>query len=261
MHHAHDEARLLFDQTVEHYQQRSDAQVFNFSSLLFQRRIAIVQDLLRGLPALARVLDYGMGPGVFAPYCVSQGWRYLGLDISENMVARARGLGLKNAEYAVGDLESLQGHRQQMDAVLAIGLIDYLDQPDAGISALAGCVKPGGALVLSFRNRSLPGLLRDAARRVWRTLFGIPAGRQRTAFLSNVHEHSFGFERDLKPLIARCGFSGFEVQYFNCSPLFFNFPLPGPLWKIWYGVDRLLARSATQFFCSGGVLVARKNLQ
>lgn len=257
---SHDQARVLFNDTAEDYQKRSEGRVFNFSSLVFQRRIAIVEGLLRSVPAGSRVLDYGMGPGVFAPYCVSRGCQYLGVDISPEMIERARALGLHSAEYMVGDLDSVGPFRCQMDVVMAIGLIDYLQDPATGISALAGCVKPGGWLLLSFRNHtSLPRLLRDSTKAVWRIVFGVRTAAHRTAFLSAVHERSFDFGMHLKPLLAPLGFGGFQVRYFNCSPVFFNFPLAKRVWKLWYTVDSVLARPLTRYLCSGFVLLARRD--
>jgi hypothetical protein len=73
-----------------------------------------------------------------------------------------------------------------------------------------------------------------------------------------VHERSVDFGSQLRPELEALGFAEFEVRYFNCSPIFFNFPLPGPLWRAWYALDSALAGAATRWMCSGGVLVARR---
>ena len=253
---SHARARRLFDRTAENYQQRSERKRRNFSSLLFQRRIEIVDGFLGRLDAPALVLDYGMGPAVFGPACAHRGLRYLGIDISPEMVERASALNLPNTEYRVGDLDVLDSYRGAADAALAIGLLDYLEDPDAGLDRLAACVRPGGSLIVSFRNRnSVPRLLRDGAKAMLRPF----RGEQRTrALLTHVHEKSFDPVTQLVPALAQLGFTRFETAYFNCSPFFFSFPLPRWLWTAWSKWDAAVASERTRWLCSGGVLAARK---
>ena len=209
---SHARARKLFDETAADYEERSRARVFNFSSLVFQRRIQIVEDFLRRAGPPGTVVDYGMGPAVFGPFCAATGWRYVGIDISPEMVERARALNLPRAEFLVGDLDALGGYRAQADVVLAIGLLDYLEEPDRGIRALSACVKPGGSLILSFRNRrSLPRVLRDVAKSAWRALSPRTRERDPRAFFSDVHEHAFDFSAELRPQLEALGFGQFEV--------------------------------------------------
>ncbi len=259
MYNSHSRAKELFDSTAEYYQQRSEARVYNFSSLVFQRRISIVERFLKSVPQNGRVLDFGMGPAVFAKFCEKKNLSYLGIDISPIMVERAKALNLRNSEFMVGDLDSLSSFRKSMDAVLAIGLIDYLEHPDRGMELLAECVKPGGYLILSFRNRfSLPRVLRDLAKIPWRILPKQKTAQSHKAFFSDVHEWSFDFYLQLRPKLIQLGFDNFEVNYFNCSPFFFNFPIPPWLWQKWHDLDSRLASRHIHRTCSGGVLIARR---
>jgi SAM-dependent methyltransferase len=253
---SHELAKDLFDRTADDYQLRSELRIASFSSLVFQRRIEIVGRFLGRIPSPGRALDYGMGPAVFARRCVDAGLEYTGIDISPVMVQRAQALGLPGARYEVGDLQALANHDGQMDGVLAVGLLDYLEDPHEGLEALARCVRPGGVMIVSFRNRqSLPRLLRDVARSLLRPWRG-PANRR--AFFGLVHERSFDASSDLIPALRRVGFGQFDAAYFNCSPVFFDFPMPQWLWRRWRGWDAAVASPATRFMCSGGVLVAQK---
>ncbi|MEP6916733.1 MAG: methyltransferase domain-containing protein [Acidobacteriota bacterium] len=253
---SHARAQELFDRTADHYQARSELKVSSFSSLIFQRRIEIVLRFLDRIESPGRVLDYGMGPAVFGRACVDRGLGYLGIDISPVMVQHARDMNLRAAEYEVGDLRSLGNYRNQMDGVLAIGLLDYLEKPWDGIAALSDCVKPGGVLVLSFRNRySVPRILRDVAK-----VFAHPFRRQtdRRAFFSPVHERSFDSASELVPALRKMNYHQVETAYFNCSPLFFDFPMQPRLWERWRQWDGAVASPRTSFLCSGGVVIARK---
>ena len=257
---SHQQAEQFFDSTVDHYVRRSSGAVSNFSSLIFQRRIAIVESLIRRLAVSGgKALDYGMGPAVFAKCTTVSGMHYLGVDLSSEMVERSKLLGLPNTEYVVGDLEALNAYQGQKDLVLAIGLLDYLEDVPQGISQLAACVKPGGHLVLSFRNRySLPGLMRDASKAILRPFVTGSSGPHGKAFFAKVHEKSMDLDGQLIPHLKSLGFASFDAQYFNCSPLFFNFPMPKFLWRAWYAADQAIARPITRFLCSGGVVVATK---
>ena len=261
-HQSHIEAKELFDQTVDSYQAAAEGQVHDFRSLLFQRRIRIVEDFIDSLPPGGDVLDFGMGPAVFAQTCLDWDWSYLGIDIAPKMVEQAQALGLEGARFEVGDLESLAKYKESMDLTLAIGLIDYLEETAEGLRALSETVRPGGHLLVSFRNRnSVPRVLRDSAKVVLRPLASAAeaqsTGRPR-AFFSQAHEKAFDFQSDLKPLLKQNGFSKFQVRYFNCSPLFFSFPMPESLWRLWFEADSVLASPLTSWTCSGGVFLAQR---
>lgn len=258
MHSSHSDARDYFDSTTEAYSRKSTGRVSSFSALIFQRRIQIVERFVRRLPKGGKVLDFGMGPAVFCAPAVDHGLSYLGVDIAPKMVEEARALNIPGATFEVGDLDALGKYQDSQDAVLAIGLIDYLEIPDDGFRALSQCVKPKGHVIVSFRNKySVPRTLRDVAKAVWRTLSGGPAQEAERAFFSAVHEKAFS-RSELEAAFRKHDFETFEVGYFNCSPFFFDFPLPGPLWKLWLALDSVLARGFTSFMCSGGVLLGRK---
>ena len=256
---SHEKAKTLFDNVVESYQQRTDSDVYNFASLIFQRRIAIVKKYLQHLPSNGKILDFGMGPAVFAKFCVDHGLNYLGIDISPKMVERARNLKLKHTEFLTGDLDTLSNYQGQMDGVLAIGLIDYLDSPDHGLALLGDCVKSGGYLIVSFRNRhSLPRILRDFSKKAWNFVRGSKFDLSKKAFTAGVHEHAFDFNQFLCPMLKRHGFGDFIVDYFNCGPFFFNFPMIRSVWNAWYAWDAFIAGTRSRYLCSGGVMMAQR---
>jgi SAM-dependent methyltransferase len=252
---AHAEAQKLFDRIATHYTERSRATIYDLSSLSFARRNEIVSRLLLTTPRGETVLDYGMGPAVFGPAAIQRGLRYIGIDISPKMIELAQALKLPGAEYHLGDLDLLPRFEGKADTVLLIGLIDYLDDPEAGLRLLARCVRPGGRLIMSFRNhRSLPNALRNAARRVWRA--ARPAPEAGTAFVAPVLENSFVPRRDLQPILASEGFRTMTVKYLDASPIFFSVPVPRPLWHALGAVDAALSRPALSTLCASGVLMA-----
>lgn len=255
---SHRAAQELFDRTVDGYEARSRNIVFNSSSLIFARRHEVVLSLLDAAGASGLLLDFGMGPGVFAADVTRRGLHFVGIDIAEGMVERARSLGLENTTFVQGDLDSLDAYRQAADVVMSIGLIDYLEEPYEGLARLVDCLKPGGTFIVSFRvRRSLPTIMRDTAKVVWRISGGGSNRRSGKAFDSPVHEKSFSPRSDLIPALSKLHMKDFRVSYLNCSPIFFNIPVPEPLWHLWRAIDRRLAGRFTRWFCTAGVLSGR----
>jgi SAM-dependent methyltransferase len=256
---SHRSAADLFERTAETYQRRADVREFNSTTFIFGRRKEIVLAFLERCQPPGRVLDFGMGPGVFARDVTARGFHFIGIDISPGMVERAKALGIENVSYRVGDLEALDEYEGRIDAVLAIGVIDYLEDPRHGLQKLARCVKPGGTLIVSFRNRMAAAtVVRNQAKLFWRTLFPRLRWRRDTAFASAVHEHSFSARSHLRPWLQEIGFGDYEIRYFDLSPLFFNVSIPPRIWRLWFAIDRVVARPFTRWLCSAGVMSARR---
>ena len=206
-----------------------------------------------------KILDFGMGPGVFAKICDENGFSYLGIDISPKMVELAQSLKLGNAKFRVGDIQSLTKYQREMDYVLAIGLIDYVENPIKVIKLLTNCLKEDGHLIISFRNRySLPRFSRDTIKFIWKKILKNQVSKSNKAFYASVHEHSFDFSTQLLPILKSLGFNSFKTKYFNCSPFFFNFPIHSKIWDKWYRLDSYLSSHYMRYLCSGGVVVASR---
>jgi SAM-dependent methyltransferase len=256
---AHAAARDYFDRTADEYADRASARTSNLSSLIFQRRRETVLELLDDSGVRGTVLDFGMGPGVFAAEIADRGFDFIGVDISPEMVTRAEKLGVPRATYVVGDLDSLGRFRESADAVLAIGLIDYLEDPEDGLRRLSECLKPGGVLIVSFRNKlALNTVLRHLAKSIWRGLFGRSRWRADSAFVAPVYEKPFTPRMLGRPLRS-LGLGEFAVRYHSVNPgLFVSIPLPARVWERWRQVDRVVSRKAPRVFCDAGVLRATK---
>lgn len=255
---SHSEAEKFFNRIADDYLQRSEGKVWNVSSLSFARRQDVVSRLLSLTLRGGTLLDYGMGPAVFGPTAVERGLRYVGIDISQRMIDLARAKNLPNAEYYQGDLSVLDSFHGTADCVLLIGLIDYLEDPDAGLRALAKCVKPGGRIILSFRNRrSIPRFLRDGAKAGYRAVESERKGAD-TAFAAPVLERSFVPRRDFVPVLREAGFTEFSTHYLDASPVFWKMPLPKWLWHVWKNADEVLSQRWVSFLCASGVLMASR---
>ena len=155
-------SKEFFDNAIDDYLARAEGLDYNFSSLIFKRRTDIVKDFLVGIKHRSNIIDFGMGPGLLADFCIDCGYSYLGIDISPKMVQKAKEKNILNAKFIVGNTGLLKKYNDSVDVFLAIGLIDYLDKPEEELSVFADCLKKDGYLIISFRNNySLPRILRD----------------------------------------------------------------------------------------------------
>jgi SAM-dependent methyltransferase len=92
-------------------------------------RSTLVREYVRPISG-ARILDLGCGPGElleFLPESVS----YVGVDLSEDYIGRARERFGKRAEFYVGDATSINRDLGDFDLVLAFGVLHHLDDDQA----------------------------------------------------------------------------------------------------------------------------------
>lgn len=100
----------------------------------------------------AVVLDYGCGDGDFSRMLASRGARVYGIDISPNLVERARiaaaGMGLdgRTPEFFVGDAHHTPFEDAMFDYVLGNGALHHLDL-DKAFAEIARVLKPSGKAV------------------------------------------------------------------------------------------------------------------
>jgi 2-polyprenyl-3-methyl-5-hydroxy-6-metoxy-1,4-benzoquinol methylase len=124
----------------------------------------------------ARVLDAGCGWGVTLEFLERRGYRAVGLDISRRALET---LDRPGRELAEADLaRPLPSGLEPYDAVVALDVIEHLDEDRAAVSRLGRLVHPGGVVVVSVpalpelftefdaiqghRRRYLPWTLREA---------------------------------------------------------------------------------------------------
>jgi SAM-dependent methyltransferase len=102
------------------------------------------------LPAApARVLDCACGIGLLAAGLARAGYEAHASDLSPDMVARARALGVDARVCGWEDLPPTG----DFDAVLCVGnSISHARDRRAALSAMAGTLRPGGSLILTSRN-------------------------------------------------------------------------------------------------------------
>ena len=111
------------------------------------------QEALRALSLEARdrFLDVGCGTGAAVREAAGTVARAVGLDLSEEMVARARELavGAPGAEFIVGDSERLPFADGAFSAVLCTASFHHYPHPGRALSEMARVLTADGRLVIA----------------------------------------------------------------------------------------------------------------
>jgi ubiquinone/menaquinone biosynthesis C-methylase UbiE len=101
----------------------------------------------------ASVLDVGCGTGDFVQLFDPSRTRYLGIDISPNMIAECRRLFPSHA-FKVADGDSIDAPDASVDLVLSIGVLEYLQDPVSHLKELVRVTRPGGHIIVTVPNGS-----------------------------------------------------------------------------------------------------------
>jgi ubiquinone/menaquinone biosynthesis C-methylase UbiE len=121
-----------------------------------------------------QVLDVGCGPGVLVSEVVTDyECRYHGVDIAPEMIrlAEARFNELRDVRFSVGTIDALAFGDSSFDAVLCVGVLEYLDDPAGAIEEMVRVLRPGGTLIVTLPNAQSP--FRIWQRLVWRPLLRV----------------------------------------------------------------------------------------
>ena len=108
------------------------------------------------LAAGERVLDLGCGAGtdsLVAAQMVGPSGRVVGIDMTPAMLAKARRaageLGVTNADFVEGEVETLPFPDESFDVVISNGVIDLVPDKDAVYSEISRVLAPGGRVQIA----------------------------------------------------------------------------------------------------------------
>lgn len=102
-------------------------------------------------PRPQHILDVGTGTGVIALLLAEMGHKVTGIDLAEEMLARAREKAKRAnlpVDFKSGDAENLPFEENVFDAVVNRHVLWNMPNPERAVSEWARVVKPGGKLVV-----------------------------------------------------------------------------------------------------------------
>jgi ubiquinone/menaquinone biosynthesis C-methylase UbiE len=161
----------LFDSLAPEYVRERERQF----SFLSQKRI--VMELLRG--QRGRLLEVGCGPGAMLPDLLAMGFEVHGIDVSAEMIRSAEQRIAAHAlasrcRLRIGDVERLRYSDASFDAVLSMGVLEYLPNHATALHEIARVLKPGGQLVLTVPNQASAYHMARVGYLTCRRLLGAP---------------------------------------------------------------------------------------
>ena len=229
------QVEALFDSLAAQYVRERERQF----SFLAQKRIVVA--LLEGVRG--RLLEVGCGPAVMMPDLLAMGFEVQGIDVSNEMIRRARqhmaGHPLeKRCRLALGDVERLHFSDTCFDAVLCMGVLEYLPRYGQALAEVGRVLRPGGVAVLTVPNRASAY---HAARAGYQALRGLERrlrGRRGPAKLPHNRCLPWRLDREL----AAAGLAKLDGR--ACNFIFF------PLQELLPGLSDSLNRALTPLSAS-----------
>jgi SAM-dependent methyltransferase len=185
-----------------------------------------------------RVLELGCGTGEFTCRVAPSGARLVALDLSPDLLARARARVGEGARFVRGNAEVLPFPAGRFDAVYGCSVLHHLDL-DATLAEVRRVLRPGGRLAFSEPNLLNPQVLLMFKVRALRGRFGV-----------SPDEMAFTRGRITRTL-RRLGFTGISVRYFD----FLHPAIPGALLSLVEPPLRALERVPVLRAIAGSLLI------
>ena len=253
---------------AEEYLRDQYRSVKDYPALWIRHRYSL--DLLD--PAAGSVLDIGCGPGEMLVDLLDRDCTVSGTDIAEGMIELARQNTAKHprggsVDLRVGDIEAMSYADGSFDTVICDGVIEYLEEDSKSLRELNRVMKPGGALIISVRNKACPARLIDlvtdplkSSRRgvelltvLKRAITRKPAAK--ISFTPYRKHWPWQFHRSLR----LAGFEKEDFRYYHFYPFFVPFDKLAPRLFVRGGLAmERLTRTSLGWLASGYIVKARK---
>jgi 2-polyprenyl-3-methyl-5-hydroxy-6-metoxy-1,4-benzoquinol methylase len=167
--------------------------------------------------------EVGCGYGVMLRLLAEQGYRVLGCELGPRAVAHCRGLGL----------EVSTGHQlaaRQLDAVVALQVIEHVPDPRAFVGELVAAVRPGGVVAVATEDAV-------TAQYAWQR--ALDRVRGRVPEYRSSTDHTFVFQaRHLEQLLAEAGCESVRARSYSRVPARESLH-----WKLYKGLLRAVDRA------------------
>ena len=186
----------------------------------FRSRLSLAVKMLGNFDK-GNLLDVGGGTGIYLSELKDRIDSYTLIDISSEMIKIARQVDAGELQYdcKVGSIYNLPFEEENFDIILAIGLFEYLDDPNFALQNINKVAKPGCQVLISFPNIKSP--MRRLSNRIY-SLFKKPS-----PFASRMFSIS-----EVKEMVSALNFKIVDVKGYNAQLI--PFPLTWKIPKISY---------------------------
>ena len=147
----------LFARTVEDWDRcytDSRPKTLSAQNLVSRRRFAL-EMLEARIPRGSKILDVGCGTGHLTRELIQRGYEAWGVDFSEAMVHYAHEH-YDSDRFQAGDIERIPFPDNTFDAVVCLGVMEYLEKDDTALREMWRVLKPGGRAVITTPSITCP---------------------------------------------------------------------------------------------------------
>jgi ubiquinone/menaquinone biosynthesis C-methylase UbiE len=237
------DTKEFYDQLSPFYYHETYDDVSSLTAIARRVRTQTVLDMLnRHVRPGSVVGDLGCGPAQFADPILEGHSKYLGVDISREMYVRTAERLADNARasFQEGSIENLPLASDSLDAVICIGVLEYLPANAKAFREIHRVLKKGGVAVISFPNLHFPmfflrTMLRPVVAPVLRA--AVPKLRS-TVYVSGTTHRSMSPSRFIKE-VEQVPFKVVEKVSHAYYPLLFNHALPRTMVPFYYKLDSI----------------------
>ena len=258
--HSFAQAGAVFDDYADVWGSFYDSDSESGRAFDYRNRQRTLLELVdRFLRPQADILEFGCGAGQTAALLASRGHRLSCLDISPKMVeATHRTLSASGltANVACGTLHDVSYPPASFDAVVAMGVMEYVPDHEATLRRVYELLRPGGISLLSFTNADSPFLVFEAPlRRVVGRFLHVLTHKEH---YRNIADSKGRLNRlgELTKLHEQCGFAIQSTRFYSYGFRLSSWWLP-PLFVV-RRLDAKLNHSRLSDWGRGFILVARK---
>jgi len=194
----------------------------------------ISRHVMDSLPPGGMLLDIGCGTGLFVEKYLREGGNAIGVDLSRNMIERARDR-CGAADFSLGTGECLPFRDETFDAVASLLVFSYLRDPESMLREAHRVLRPGGAISIctlgkKLITRSIPALYQISEKI-----------RIRHVVMKDFGEHYYD-EREMRDLFCEAGFCDVEVSWRS----FAHIDMGDPLFRIARRMEPFIERRIPQ---------------
>ena len=158
------ELRRLYDTTAWYWDSCLRCIPFGSAYVRLFKRLA-TDGWLGGTGETARVLDRGMGTGLFSGallWTANRRFEVWGIDLSPKMLAKARSRLIRRGvtpRLECGDVRSLPCREGEMDVVISALMLEHAPNPLAALREMVRVARPGATLVVVVTRPHAPDVL------------------------------------------------------------------------------------------------------
>ena len=153
-------AKNQTNDAVAYHQQLASGWEQRYQKPAFRARLHVLEQCLAGRDVRDQYwLDAGCGSGTLARYLAEVGCRVLGVDASEEMIAKANELATGHEPSQrlrferIDTIADLPLPDRSLDGILCSSVLEYVLDPSACLREFARVLRPEGLLVVSVANR------------------------------------------------------------------------------------------------------------